>query len=345
MRRLLVLVALLGVLAGGGAWLLLQQTAAQASGKGPAAADIRVTVRPGSSLRGVLQELEGLGALRHARLIEIYLRCCAPQYAGRGITVKAGEYLVGAGESPLSIVAKLEAGRVILEQVTVVEGWTLAQMRAALDAHPKLVHRVRGLPPAQVMTQLGHTGQPPEGRFFPDTYRFAAGTSDLDILRLAYDRLAAELDAAWRARQPDLPVRTADDALVLASIVEKETGVATERKRIAGVFVNRLRINMRLQSDPTVIYGIGARYDGNIRARDLSTDTPYNTYTRTGLPPAPIALPGKDAIWAAVQPEATDAFYFVATGEGAHVFAATYEEHQANVQRYQLKRPPRPNGT
>jgi UPF0755 protein len=308
----------------------------QAGAHGPAMVDTRISIPTGSSLRAVLGQLGKLGAVRQPRLLEVYLRCCEPRFSRQRPAVKAGEYLLPAGASAVAIVQQLDEGRVVLEQLTVVEGWSFAQMRAALDAHPRVAHVLHGRSDAEVMTALGFPDQHPEGRFFPDTLRFAAGTSDQQILGLAHATLARELEAAWNARASDIAVDTPDAALVLASIVEKETGLPAERRRIAGVFTNRLRIGMRLQSDPTVIYGIGARYDGDIRSRDLSTDTPYNTYTRNGLPPTPIALPGRDSIWAAVQPDKTDALYFVATGDGsgAHHFSATLEEHNAAVRSY-----------
>jgi UPF0755 protein len=228
---------------------------------------------------------------------------------------------------------------VVLQSVTVVEGWTFAQMRAALDAHPAVAHQLRGLSAQQLMEALGHPGEAAEGRFFPDTYRFAAGTSDRRILEQAYERMRAELDDDWTRRAPDLPLANADEALILASIVEKETGREDERPRVAAVFVNRLRQGMRLQSDPTVIYGLGESYDGHIHTRDLETDTPYNSYTRAGLPPTPIALPGAAALQATLHPADSDALYFVATGngDGTHHFSATLAEHDIALRAYLRK--------
>jgi UPF0755 protein len=208
-------------------------------------------------------------------------------------------------------------------------------MRKVIEAHPQLKVTLRGKGIAEIMAAIGHPGEHPEGRFFPDTYRFAAGTTDRDLLVLAYRKMSEALEAAWTARAPDLPLANAYEALTLASIVEKETGLASERPRIAGVFVTRLRRNMRLQTDPTVIYGI-PDFDGNIRERDLRTDTPYNTYTRSGLPPTPIALPSREAIEAVTHPLETGDIFFVATGngDGSHVFSATLEAHNAAVARY-----------
>jgi UPF0755 protein len=296
---------------------------------GPASHAVRIQVDGGMSARTVLTRAAHLGVLRHPRLTELYLRL-----TGRRFSIKAGEYEIPPAASPAQIVTLLAEGRVVLEQLTIVEGSTFADFRHALEAHPKVHSTLRGVADAQVMTALGRSGAPPEGEFFPDTYRFAAGTSDVEILKLAYDKMQQLLAEAWAQRLPDLPLHTAYEALILASIVEKETGVPDERPRIAGVFETRLRKGMRLQSDPTVIYGLGAQYDGMIHTRDLTTDTVYNTYTRLGLPPTPIALPGRAAILATTRPEESGALYFVATGDGGHHFSATLEEHNAAVQHY-----------
>lgn len=298
---------------------------------GPHAEVVRVHVYPGRSLRATLQQIEGQGALRHAQVIEWYLRLRREPLAP-----KVGNYDLPARASPREIVDLLHSGRVVLEQLTIVEGWTFADMRRTIEAHPRIRHTLKGEPAEAIMAVIGHPGQHPEGRFFPDTYRFADGTLDREIYRLAYDTLARTLAAAWDARHADLPIHTADEALILASIVEKETALASERARIAGVFTARLRSGMRLQTDPTVIYGLGEKFDGDIRRRDLTADTPYNTYTRAGLPPTPIALPGREAILAAVQPDETGELYFVATGlgDGSHVFSRTLVEHNAAVARY-----------
>jgi UPF0755 protein len=297
---------------------------------GPHAAAVRVHVVPGEGLRSVLASVEHSGALRDARRTELWLRL-----SGDSPRVRAGTYELPAGASASAVVAQLAAGRVVLETLTVIEGWTFADLRRALQSHPRIKVTQRGRSDADVMAALGHAGEHPEGRFFPDTVRFADGTTDLEILALSYRQMQQELDAAWASRAPDLPLENPYQALILASIVEKETGLAAERPQIAGVFTARLRRNMRLQSDPTIIYGIGARYDGDIRNRDLETDTPYNTYTRGGLPPTPIALPGRGALRAVTRPLENGALFFVATGlgDGAHFFSATYEEHRAGVAR------------
>jgi len=321
-----VLIGLLGAGAYGGARWLEHDFRAP----GPAPAALRIQVEPGATVRSVLGRLGRAGALTHPRMTELYLRL-----HGRRFSIKAGEYEIAPRASAAAIVAMLAEGRVVLEQLTVVEGTTFGDLRHALESDPHVRPTLRGRSDAEVMAAIGHPGEQPEGRFFPDTYRFASGTSDVEILKVAYDKMSAVLAAAWNDRATGLPLPSSYDALILASIVEKETGLASERPLIAGVFLGRLRKGMRLQSDPTVIYGMGSRYEGQIRTRDLTTDTPYNTYTRSGLPPTPIALPGRDSILATVHPAETGALYFVATGEGGgHQFSTTLEEHNAAVQRY-----------
>jgi UPF0755 protein len=226
---------------------------------------------------------------------------------------------------------------VLQHDFTIVDGWTFRELREALARADKLKHPGAGLDDAMLMQRLGLPGELPEGRFLPETYAYVKGDSDLDILKRAHAAMEKTLAALWPQRDPDLPLASPYEALILASIVEKETGRADERAQIAGVFVRRLRYHMLLQTDPSVIYGMGASYDGNIRKRDLTTDTPYNTYTRAGLPPTPIALPGKPAIEAALHPAPGDALYFVARGDGRHVFASSLAEHNRNVACYQLK--------
>ena len=297
---------------------------------GPHRQPVELAVKPGATVRAVLAELDGKGALADRRGVELRLRVRgSPQ-------IRSGRYEIPAGASPNDILAQLAEGRVVLEALTVVEGWTFADMRRVVEAHPQIKVTLRGKEIADVMAAIGHAGEHPEGRFFPDTYRFAAGTSDRELYALSYRKMAGALDAAWAKRVPDLPLADAYAALTLASIVEKETGLASERPHIAGVFITRLRRNMRLQTDPTVIYGIGPSYDGNIRDRDLRTDTPYNTYTRAGLPPTPIALPSREALEAVTHPLETGDIFFVATGagDGSHVFSATLEAHNAAVARY-----------
>jgi UPF0755 protein len=298
---------------------------------GPGTTLQRIEVTPGTSLRGVLTRLESAGLLHDARAVAWYLRL-----EGEHPKVESGTYEIPARASPEQIITLFASGKVVLEQVTVVEGATFADFLAVLAAAPRVQHTLKGKTPAEIMAALGHPGENPEGRFFPDTYRFAAGTADSVILGLSYDALQRELASAWAARSTALPLNDPYQALILASIVEKEAALKSERAAIAGVFVNRLKKGMRLQADSTVIYGLGDDYDGSVHTKDLQTDTPYNTYTREGLPPTPIAMPGRESLQAAVQPEDTGALFFVATGagDGAHHFSRTLEEHNQAVQAY-----------
>jgi UPF0755 protein len=324
----LAVLAFVAIVAAAGGWRWL---AVQADRPGPAATALRVQVAPGNSLRAVLAHLQRQGALRQALVIETFLRL-----QGRLPRIQAGLYEITPHESARQIVTQLVEGRVLLSSITIVEGWRFADMRGALDADPDVQHDTHGLPDEELMQRLGHAGEAPEGRFFPDTYRFAAGSSDWRILQMAYERMQATLQADWGQRAADLPLASPAQALTLASIIEKETARVDERPKIAAVFVNRLRMGMRLQSDPTVIYGLGERYDGTIHTHDLTNDTPYNTYTRTGLPPTPIALPGAAALQAAMHPAPIDALYFVASGlpDGSHRFSATLGAHDIAVRDY-----------
>jgi UPF0755 protein len=330
MRKLLWIFGLAIVLAGAAAAIYWQRASAVMRAPGPHAQPVTLLVKPGATVRAVLAELDTRGAIANRRAVELYLRA-------RGWPeIKTGHYEIPAGASPQEILRQLSEGRVVLEALTVIEGWTFADMRRAVEAHAQVKVTLRGKEIADIMSAIGHAGEHPEGRFFPDTYRFAGGTTDRDLYALAYRKMAETLEAAWSARAAALPLANTYEALTLASIVEKETGLASERPRIAGVFTTRLRRNMRLQTDPTVIYGLGSTYDGNIRERDLRTDTPYNTYTRGGLPPTPIALPSREAIEAVTRPVETGDIFFVATGigDGSHVFSATLEAHNAAVARY-----------
>ena len=321
---LLLLLALSAVLGYG--WLKNNYEAA-----GPAGALTRIEVTPGTSLRSVLVHLQADGLMRNARAVQWYLRLRAEHPR-----VQSGTYEIPAHASAEQILQLFAEGRVVLEQLTVVEGATFADFLEVLAAAPHLQHTLKGKSVAQVMVAIGHGGENPEGRFFPDTYRFAANTPDTTILTLAYEAMQRELAAAWQSRSSALALQDPYQGLILASLVEKEAALKSERAAIAGVFVNRLKKGMRLQADSTVIYGLGADYDGSIHARDLQTDSPYNTYTREGLPPTPIALPGRDSLLAAMQPEDTGALFFVATGagDGAHHFSRTLEEHNQAVQSY-----------
>jgi UPF0755 protein len=331
MRKGISLLLVLTVLVAGAAVLAYRWATNLYLTAGPLDQVARVEVAPGSSVRGVINQLGKQGVIADARGVALYLRV-----HNKHPNIKAGTYEFPPNASPAKIFEMLEQGAVVLEQLTVVEGSTFAELRKALEKHPAVTSTLKGKTDAQVMAIIGHANELPEGRFFPDTYRFAARTTDADILKLAYDSMARVLAQAWEQRREGLPISTPYEALTLASIVEKETGLASERPRIAGVFTTRLRTGMRLQSDPTVIYGIGEKYDGDIRTRDLSTDTPYNTYTRGGLPPTPIALPGRESVMAVVRPDETGDIFFVATGDGtgAHYFSRTLEEHNEAVRRF-----------
>ena len=292
---------------------------------------VTLEVAPGASLAAVARDLENRGLMeRTGAWVRLAKR------TGDATRIQAGEYRIIPGTSPATLLAQLVAGDVVLHSVTLLEGWSFRQGLAAIQAHPQVKAELRGLRDAELMARLGVSDGRPEGQFFPDTYRFPRGTSDRELLRQAYARMQRELQAVWSRRAKNLPLDSPYDALILASLVEKETGAADERPLIAGVFVNRLRMGMRLQTDPTVIYGLGEKFDGNLRRRDLLNDTPYNTYLRAGLPPTPIALPGSAALAAAVQPSTTDALYFVATGrgDGRHFFATSLVAHNANVSRH-----------
>lgn len=326
LRRFLTFIVLSALLIAGAALWFAQSLAAS----GPHSEPVRIDVRRGESLRAVLVDLEAAGALSNARLIEIWVRL-----SGDAPRVKAGRYEIAARASARDILRQLDEGRVLLEAITIVEGTRYAELRDLLTRAPGLRQTLVGIDDAELMRRLGSPGVHPEGRFFPDTYRYAWGSTDFEILKLAHDRLRERLAAVWADRAVDLPLADATEALILASIVEKESALASERPRVAGVFVQRLRRGMRLQSDPTVIYGLQQAYDGDIRTRDLRTDTPYNSYTRKGLPPTPIALPGEEALRATVRPLETGEIFFVATGlsDGSHTFSKTYDEHRAAVRR------------
>ena len=289
-------------------------------------------VKAGSSLRGVAQQLAQAGALKQP-----FLFTWVGHLSGRGSAIKAGNYTLDAGITPLDLLQKLTKGQVTQTKVKFIEGWTFNQIRQELNQTSGLRHDTQALSKEEIMAKLGAPDQHPEGRFFPDTYFFSHGMSDLTILARAHKLMQAHLDAEWRARAPNLPYAAPEEALVMASIIEKETGQAAERPMIAGVFVNRLRSGMLLQTDPTVIYGLGESFDGNLRRRDLLADTPYNTYTRAGLPPTPIAMPGLRSLQAALHPAKTQAIYFVARGNGLHQFSETLAQHNQAVNRYQRK--------
>ena len=287
-------------------------------------------IKPGSSLRGAALEMQRAGALRHSALFILMGRVL-----GESRNVKAGNYELPEPATPYRLLRKIVYGDVTQATVKFIEGWTFRQLRKALDDHPELAHITRDLSDEEILNRLGIQEASPEGLFFPDTYHFASGSSDLRVLRRAYRLMESHLDSQWKARLADLPLKTPYEALILASIVEKETGREDERPMVAAVLVNRLRKGMLLQADPTVIYGLGESFDGNLRKRDLLRDAPYNTYTRTGLPPTPIAMPGLASLTAALNPPKSDVLYFVSRGDGSSQFSRTLGEHERAVTKYQ----------
>jgi len=288
------------------------------------------SIKSGSSLKSATRQIEESGIEVNGWQFNLLGRLL-----GKAGAIKAGSYEVGRGITPLALLDKLTAGDVARAEIVFVEGWTFRQLRAALDADPDVRHDSAALGDTDIMAWLGAAGRSPEGLFFPDTYVFGKGTNDLDILKRAYAAMEKQLQAAWQQRAADLPYRDPYDALIMASVIEKETGQASDRAMIAGVFVNRLRIGMMLQTDPSVIYGLGEKFDGNLRKKDLLADTPHNTYTRAGLPPTPIAMPGQAALQAALNPATTKALYFVARGDGSSEFSRTLAEHARAVTKYQ----------
>lgn len=324
MRRFLVLIALLVIGSGGAAFWWLHQPIV------PAGEPLELAIEPGTTPRGVARDVVASGARVDARMLYAWFRL-----SGQDRAIKAGNYEILPGTTPRGLLQKLVRGEESLRAITLVEGWNWRQVRQALAREDQLKNELASLSDEALMAQLGRPGVHPEGRFFPDTYTYAKGSSDIALLRRAMHAMDKRLEAAWAQRAADSPLKSADEALILASIVEKETGKASDRAQIAGVFANRLRIGMLLQTDPTVIYGLGEKFDGNLRRRDLQTDTPWNTYTRAGLPPTPIAMPGKASLLAAVQPQATRALYFVARGDGTSQFSESLDEHNRAVNRYQ----------
>lgn len=291
---------------------------------------VDLSIDPGTSVRGVAIATREAGVQIDPVLLYWWFRL-----SGDARQIKAGSYELEAGVTPYSLLRKLVRGEESLRSLTLVEGWNFTQVRSLLLKAEHLKRDTQGLSPDAIMTALGRPGVHPEGRFYPDTYNYAKGSSDLAVLKRAMRAMDKRLAEAWRQRQPDTPLKTPEEALILASIVEKETGRASDRGLVAGVFTNRLRIGMMLQTDPTVIYGLGDAFDGNLRRRHLQADTPWNTYTRNGLPPTPIAMPGKASLMAAVQPASTKAFYFVSRNDGTSEFSNNLEAHNQAVNKYQ----------
>jgi UPF0755 protein len=331
MRRIVlaaVLLCGLAVALGGGLLYYHWFYAPLPTGRQP----MTIEIEAGQSLRAVAARLANRGILAYPQDLDWLARL-------RGVSgkIKAGEYRLKPGITANGLLSLLISGRVVRHALTIVEGWTFKRMLGALAADRNIRHTLKNVRGKALMTRLGHPRQRPEGRFFPDTYRFPRGMSDVAFLQRAYRAMQRRLKAAWRKRAPNLPFETPYEALILASIVEKETALPKERPRIAGVFVRRLRRGMRLQADPTVIYGLGKQYHGDITAQDLKRDTPYNTYTRGGLPPTPICLPSLVSIRAVMHPAAGNALYFVAKGDGSHYFSATLKQHDRAVRKYLLR--------
>jgi len=293
-------------------------------------APIPFSIRAGSGLNSSVQQMEDAGVPINGTLFVLLARV-----TGMGGKLKAGNYELKPGTTPLRLLEQLARGEYAQESLTIIEGWNFRQMRKAMAAHPGLKQDTARMSDKELLDKLGIDAKGPEGLFFPDTYLFAKGSSDLQIYKQAHASLMKKLNELWAKRDPSLPYKSPYEALTMASIVEKETGLRSERGMIAAVFVNRLRKGMLLQTDPTVIYGMGDAYQGNIRKRDLITDTPYNTYTRVGLPPTPISLPGAESLAAAFRPANTDALYFVSRGNGSSYFSNNLEEHNRAVNQFQ----------
>lgn len=327
--RLCAMVLMVVVLTAGGlAWFAQSPVGLRQS-------PLDFTVEPGSSMRQVARQLVDAGID-----VEPFLLVTLSRLTRQANAIKAGSYQIENGVTSLQLLDKLSRGDTTQRDVALIEGWSFRQFRAALDRHPDLRHDSAGLSDAQVLERIGAAAHHPEGLFFPDTYLFARQSSDLDVLRRAYRNQQRVLQREWEKRAGDLPYKDPYEALIMASIVEKETGLAADRPLVASVFVNRLRAGMLLQTDPTVIYGLGTAFDGNLRKRDLLADSAYNTYLRMGLPPTPIAMPGVAAMRAALNPQPTDYLYFVARGDGSSAFSRSLDEHNRAVARYIRKSSP-----
>jgi len=326
-RLKLLVLALFAVALGFGGWMLWFAL----SPIELAAPTVEFSIEPGSTLRGATRQMTGAGVRVQGWKFVVLARAY-----GANAAVKAGSYLVSAGVTPLVLLRKITRGEYAQGEILFVEGWTFRQMRDAMKSHPDLKGETQDLSEAEIMAKVGAPTPTAEGMFFPDKYVFAKGTSDLAVLARAYRAMQKHLQSAWAQRTPDLPIADSYEALILASIVEKETGKASDRAMVAGVFVNRLRLGIKLQTDPSVIYGLGEQFDGNLRKRHLEADTPFNTYTRLGLPPHPIAMPGLASLNAVMHPAQTDALYFVSRGDGTSEFSRTLAEHNRAVAKYQL---------
>jgi UPF0755 protein len=328
--RLFVLLLVLAAVAAGAAFWWLQQPLPLST------PTVEVSIEPGTPPREVAQAWVGAGVAVDSRLLYEWFR-----WSGQARKIRAGSYQISAGVTPRQLLDKMVRGDEVLEAVRLIEGWNFRQLRAELAKAPHLKPASAAMTEPQIMQAIGAPAQPAEGRFFPDTYAYSRGVSDLTVLRRAYQQMQRRLVQVWAERASDTPLKTMDQALTLASIVEKETGVAGDRGMVAGVFINRLRIGMPLATDPTIIYGLGERFDGNLRKRDLLTDGPYNTYLRAGLPPTPIAMPSLASLKASVNPAPTKALYFVGRGDGSSVFSETLDAHNRAVDEYQRRIPRR----
>ena len=295
-----------------------------------AAETVQVSIEPGANARDAAQACVNAGIQTSPFVLSQWFR-----WSGQARKIRAGTYEIARATTPISLLSTLVRGEEKLATVRLQEGWTFYQFRAELAMAEALRPTTALMSDAEVMAQVGAPGMPPEGRFFPDTYAYNRGSTDMAVLKQAYKAMHEHLEWAWKERALDSPLKNPDEVLTLASIIEKETGAAAERGQVAAVFINRLRIGMPLQTDPTVIYGLGNKFDGNLRKRDLLTDTPYNTYTRGGLPPTPISMPGKQSLLAAVRPDETGALYFVARGDGSSQFSETLAEHNRAVNKFQ----------
>ena len=330
-KRLLLLLVLVAI--GAGAYLFRDYRRFADTPLRMQAHEVVLDVHLGTSFRSIVRKVKDATGDRHSWL---YWRVLAHEM-GVLDGLHAGEYALTQHMTPRRLLRRMADGDVIHHQFTIIEGWRFRELRVALAKEPRLEQTLGGASDAEVMKRIGAEGVHPEGRFLPETYSFVRGQKDIDLLKRAYRAMQTRLALRWAERDPQLPLGSPDEMLTLASIVEKETGRAAERPRIAGVFVRRLKLPMMLQTDPTVIYGIGEQFDGNLTRRHLETDTPYNTYTRFGLPPTPIALPGDAALAAVARPAAGDELYFVAKGNGEHWFSATLAEHNRAVREYQLR--------
>lgn len=324
LRRFLLTAAVLALAAAAGAAYWLHRPLALAGDTA------ELSIEAGASPREIANAWVDAGVQTSPLLLYEWFR-----WSGQAKKIRAGSYEINRQTTPRQLLSKMVRGDESLATVRLIEGWTLRQFRAELAKAERLQPSTAGMNDAELMAALGAPEQPAEGAFFPDTYAYSKGSTDLAVLRRAHHAMKARLDAAWEKRSADLPLRSPQEALVLASIIEKETGRPQERGQVAAVFVNRLRAGMALQTDPTVIYGLGPAFDGNLRKRDLLADTPYNTYVRAGLPPTPIAMPGKASLLAAVRPDPSRALYFVARGDGSSEFSETLAAHNRAVNKYQ----------